>query len=80
MLMDVIRQGARARTGGRRRDACPYPLDSRERRAWFEGYDGGAWHMVQRAPHPALTRQAATPVDVAGLVATPSIPPLSTQG
>ena len=40
MLMDIIKLGARARAVGRPRDACPYPGDSRERRAWFEGYDG----------------------------------------
>lgn len=40
MLMDVIKQGARARALGRPRDACPHPADSRERRAWYEGYDG----------------------------------------
>lgn len=80
MLMDVIRQGARARTGGRRRDACPYPLESRERRAWFEGYEGGAWDEMPRAPHPARNRQGARPIDVAGITAAASIPLPSTQG
>ncbi|WP_353845655.1 Rmf/CrpP family protein [Methylobacterium sp.] len=51
--MDVIRQGARARAIGRRRDACPYPGESRERRAWFEGYDGMTWDAAPRPPHPA---------------------------
>ena len=53
MLMDIIKLGARARAAGRPRDACPYPGDSRERRAWFEGYDGSSWEMASRMPHPA---------------------------
>lgn len=53
MLMDIIKLGARARAVGRPRDACPYPGDSRERRAWFEGYDGSCWEMASRMPHPA---------------------------
>lgn len=53
MLMDIIKLGARARAVGRPRDACPYPGDSRERRAWFEGYDGSSWEMASRMPHPA---------------------------
>ncbi|GAB6842952.1 ribosome modulation factor [Methylorubrum rhodinum] len=53
MLMDIIKLGARARIVGRPRDACPYPGDSRERRAWFEGYDGSSWEMASRMPHPA---------------------------
>ena len=80
MLMDVIRQGARARTGGRRRDACPYPLDSRERRAWFEGYDGIAWDTLPRASHPARKLHGAASLDVAGAAATPSIPLPAVQG
>ncbi|MHB2211466.1 ribosome modulation factor [Methylobacterium sp. CM6257] len=51
--MAIIKQGARARVSGRPRDACPYPGDSRERRAWFEGYDGSSWEMAFRMPHPA---------------------------
>ncbi|MGT2478029.1 ribosome modulation factor [Methylobacterium oryzae CBMB20] len=46
--MDIIKLGARARAVGRPRDACPYPGDSRERRAWFEGYDGSSWEMASR--------------------------------
>ncbi|WFS05448.1 MULTISPECIES: Rmf/CrpP family protein [Methylobacterium] len=53
MLMDIIKLGARARVVGRPRDACPYPGDSRERRAWFEGYDGSCWEAASRMPHPA---------------------------
>lgn len=37
---DPIGQGARARASGRPKDACPYPADTPERAAWFEGYDG----------------------------------------
>lgn len=62
MLMDIIKQGARARVLGRPRDACPYPGDSRERRAWFEGYDGSSWEMASRMPHPArLLPDTGTP-------------------
>ncbi|WP_210249199.1 Rmf/CrpP family protein [Methylobacterium sp. WL2] len=62
--MEVIKQGARARTFGRPRDACPYPGDSRERRAWYEGYDGAAWNSAwdlgTRVPHPAAAHRAGT--------------------
>lgn len=61
MIMDVIKQGARARTIGRPRDACPYPGDSRERRAWYEGYDGSIWIPGTREPHPAVAIRG-TPV------------------
>ena len=54
MIMDVIKQGARARNTGRPRDACPYPAESRERRAWYEGYDGSVWDLSMRVPHPAM--------------------------
>lgn len=54
MIMDIIKQGGRARTTGRPRDACPYPADSRERRAWFEGYDGSTWEISARIPHPSV--------------------------
>jgi len=64
MIMEIIKQGARARTLGRPRDACPYPGESRERRAWFEGFDGSVSDLGARAPHPALTRPAAAPVRV----------------
>ena len=64
MIMEVIKQGARARTMGRPRDACPYPADSRERRAWFEGFDGSAWDCGTRTPHPAMT--VATAATTAG--------------
>ncbi|MGU3479006.1 ribosome modulation factor [Methylobacterium sp. D48H] len=56
--MEIIKQGARARTVGRPRDACPYPADSRERRAWFEGFDGFAWDCGTRTPHPTVTLAA----------------------
>lgn len=59
MIMDVIRQGARARTLGRPRDACPYPTDSRERRAWYEGYDGSTWDFDTRPPHPSTMPRGA---------------------
>ncbi|TXN28173.1 Rmf/CrpP family protein [Methylobacterium sp. WL19] len=59
MIMEVIRQGARARTTGRPRDACPYPAESRERRAWFEGFDGSAWEPGTRVSHPAIASKAA---------------------
>lgn len=59
MIMDVIKQGARARTVGRPRDACPYPRDSRERRAWYEGYDGSVWDHDVRPPHPRVMPQGA---------------------
>lgn len=55
MIMEVIKQGARARTLGRPRDACPYSADSRERRAWYEGYDGSTSDRGMRVPHPAVT-------------------------
>ena len=55
MIMDVIKLGTRARTLGRPRDACPYPTDSRERRAWYEGYDGSSLAFGMRVPHPAVT-------------------------
>ncbi len=58
MIMEVIKQGARARTVGRPRDACPYPADSRERRAWFEGFDGSAWGGGMRSPHPDVVLAA----------------------
>ena len=61
MLMDVIKQGSRARAHGRPRDACPHPADSRERRAWYEGYDGSTWDFAERVPHPtAVSRGLAT--------------------
>ncbi|MFY9293862.1 MAG: Rmf/CrpP family protein [Methylorubrum rhodinum] len=37
---DPISEGAHARGLGRPKDACPYPADSAERKAWLEGYDG----------------------------------------
>jgi ribosome modulation factor len=64
MFMDIIKQGARARVIGRPRDACPYPGDSRERRAWFEGYDGASWMAAPRRPHPAR-RLPASAADAA---------------
>ncbi|GEL41525.1 hypothetical protein MEX01_21160 [Methylorubrum extorquens] len=54
MIMNIIKQGGRARTTGRPKDACPYPADSRERRAWFEGYDGSTWELSTRDPHPSV--------------------------
>ncbi|MBE7243684.1 MAG: hypothetical protein INR63_01935 [Actinomycetospora chiangmaiensis] len=62
MFMDIIKQGSRARVGGRPRDACPYPGDSRERRAWFEGYDGSSREAPVRLPHPARRLPEATGV------------------
>lgn len=58
MIMDVIRQGSRARALGRQRDACPHPADSRERRAWYEGYDGSTWDFAERVPHPAVVARS----------------------
>lgn len=60
MFMDIIKQGARARAMGRKRDACPYPGESRERRAWFEGFDGSTAEMAVRLPHPARMLPEAT--------------------
>lgn len=60
MIMDVIKQGARARILKRPRDACPFPADSRERRAWYEGYDGSSLTFDTRAPHPSSTPRIAT--------------------
>ena len=37
---DPLAEGAHARAIGRPKDSCPYPADSAERSAWFEGYDG----------------------------------------
>ncbi|WP_375466417.1 Rmf/CrpP family protein [uncultured Methylobacterium sp.] len=37
---DPILQGARARSLGRPKEACPYARASEERTAWIEGYDG----------------------------------------
>ena len=65
MLMDVIMQGSRARALGRPRDACPHPADSRERRAWYEGYDGSTWDFVERVPHPAVAGRGAVSRDTA---------------
>lgn len=65
MIMDVIRQGARARTRGRPRDACPYPAESRERRAWYEGYDGSTWDVGTRIPHPAAAPRPSAVRDAA---------------
>ncbi|GJE28034.1 ribosome modulation factor [Methylobacterium organophilum] len=50
---DAIAEGARARAQGRRKDACPYPADSPERRAWMEGFDG---KPADQAPDPPLDR------------------------
>lgn len=36
----AIAEGAHARAIGRPKDSCPYPVDSPERTAWLEGYDG----------------------------------------
>lgn len=62
MLMEVIKQGACARVGGRPRDACPHPGESRERRAWLEGYDGTNWEFGARAPHPTETVSSSPPL------------------
>lgn len=73
MIMDVIKLGARARTIGRPRDACPYPSESRERRAWYEGYDGSSLDFGTRVPHPAVTPRitARIPDVAAGADGTP---------
>ncbi|WP_457104352.1 Rmf/CrpP fold protein [Methylobacterium sp. P5_C11] len=39
-ILKAISEGARARAIGRPKDACPYPANSPERKAWLEGYDG----------------------------------------
>lgn len=44
---DAIAEGARARSQGRPRDACPYGQNTPERTAWLEGYDGSP---MDRAP------------------------------
>ncbi|WP_458425662.1 ribosome modulation factor [Methylorubrum extorquens] len=72
MLMDIIKQGSRARAIGRPRDACPYPGDSRERRAWFEGYDGSSWEFVARMPHPARIPPGARELDALNGMVDPS--------
>lgn len=38
--LKAISEGARARAAGRPKDACPYPANSPQRKAWLEGYDG----------------------------------------
>ena len=75
MIMDIIKLGARARTLGRPRDACPYPSESRERRAWYEGYDGSSLEFGARLPHPAATpRGTARVTDGAAGTGAASIP------
>jgi ribosome modulation factor len=75
MIMDVIKQGARARVLGRPRDACPYPAESRERRAWYEGYDGSTWDFGMRLPHPTVTQRSTAPrPDVAAEAKAPPVP------
>ncbi|WP_331315898.1 ribosome modulation factor [Methylobacterium mesophilicum] len=78
MIMDINKQGARARTVGRPRYACPYPADSRERRAWFEGFDGSAWDCGTRTPRPtgALAATASTGGGMAGLDGSRTLPQL----
>jgi ribosome modulation factor len=39
-IVQLIAEGAHARTIGRPKDSCPYAADSPERKAWLEGYDG----------------------------------------
>ncbi|GLS44464.1 ribosome modulation factor [Methylobacterium brachythecii] len=39
-VIELTREGTRVRASGRPKDACPYPLDSPERIAWMEGFDG----------------------------------------
>ncbi|MHB2205551.1 ribosome modulation factor [Methylobacterium sp. CM6257] len=77
MLMDIIKLGARARAVGRPRDACPYPGDSRERRAWFEGYDGSSWEMASRMPHPARLLPGMAAIDTGDGAAVSSAPQAS---
>jgi ribosome modulation factor len=38
--LDHILEGARSRSAGRPKDSCPYPLNTPERDAWIEGFDG----------------------------------------
>ncbi len=38
--LDPTSEGERARHLGRRRDACPYPINSEERAKWLEGFEG----------------------------------------
>ena len=73
MIMEVIKQGARARTAGRPRDACPHPADSRERRAWYEGYDGSVWDLGMRAPHPAMALRIAAAAMETTVASNPAV-------
>ncbi|MGH1570782.1 ribosome modulation factor [Methylobacterium sp. P31] len=75
--MDIIKLGARARGFGRPRDACPYPGDSRERRAWFEGYDGSSWEKASRMPHPARLLPDIAGTEKPDGAALPSASPVS---
>jgi hypothetical protein len=63
MLMDIIRQGARARAMGHRVDDCPYHGESRERRAWIEGYEASSWEFGTSVPHPARRLPGTTSLD-----------------
>lgn len=38
--LELAVEGATVRASGRPKDACPYPLESLERIAWMEGFDG----------------------------------------
>lgn len=38
--LDPTDEGSRARHLGRRRDACPYPINSEDRAKWLEGFEG----------------------------------------
>jgi ribosome modulation factor len=40
VAQDHTGQGMKARVQKKRRDACPYSLNSEERHEWLEGYDG----------------------------------------
>ncbi len=47
---DPAAEGARARHRGKPRDACSYPIDSKEREEWMEGYDGRVRHAGPDLP------------------------------
>jgi ribosome modulation factor len=37
---EILEAGISAYSAGVPRDACPYPIESDERRLWLEGWDG----------------------------------------
>ncbi|MFD0936270.1 ribosome modulation factor, partial [Methylobacterium trifolii] len=48
---DPTTEGARARSQGRPKDACPHPAGSQARTAWLEGYDGAPADRAPDAPN-----------------------------